>query len=248
MELAVDYGAAGRRLGLLLPSGNIAAEAQFAAARPPGLSLHWTRLPLAGSSEAELCAMAEQVRIGASLLGDARVDLIGFHCTAVSTWDPAREDQILRDISEAAQRPAVATSQAIVAALHALGARRIVMLSPYVEHIARREERFFLDRGFDVLASRFMGIAGPHDMFAVTPAQWVDLLVAANDARADAFLLSCTAIRGWEAVFAAESALGRPVVTSNSAMLWYAARRLGLGETLAACGQLGNCELSSADR
>jgi maleate isomerase len=245
VELAADYGVLGR-LGLLLPSGNIAAEAQFAAAKPPGLSLHWTRLPLAGSSESQLCAMAKQVRAGAALLSDAQVDLIAFHCTAVSTWQPEREAQILRDISEVSRRPAIATSQAIVAALHALGVRRIVMLSPYVEHIARREEVFLKERGFDVLDSQFLGIADPHDMFAVTPSRWADLLRFASDTNADAYLLSCTAIRAWEAVFAAEMALRRPVITSNSSMLWYSSRRLGYDGPLDVCGRLGACQPSTS--
>lgn len=240
MRLEVDYGAQGR-LGLLLPSGNVAAEAQFAAARPPGLSLHWTRLPLAGSSEAQLCAMADGVGEGAALLGDARVDLVAFHCTAVSTWAPEREADILARIEDAAGCPAVATSQALVAALQALGAQRIVMVSPYVEHIARREEQFFAARGLDVMASHFLGIPDPHGMLAVTPQRWAQLLEASDDSRAEAFVLSCTAIRGWEAVADAEAALGRPVISSNSAMLWHAARCLGYTAPLPVCGRLGDC-------
>ena len=75
------------RLGMLLPSGNAAAEAQFNAMLPDGVSLHTTRLKLTGSTDAELLAMTESLEEGASLLADACVDLILFHCTAVTTWD-----------------------------------------------------------------------------------------------------------------------------------------------------------------
>jgi maleate isomerase len=47
MTMVPDYGGRGR-LGLLIPSGNTAAEVQFSAARPPGMALHWTRLPPEG--------------------------------------------------------------------------------------------------------------------------------------------------------------------------------------------------------
>ncbi|UUX95320.1 hypothetical protein [Aquabacterium sp. J223] len=238
MTLQVDYGE-GRRLGLILPSGNTAAEPQFAAARPAGLALHWTRLPLNGSSDADLAAMAAGVEDGARLLRDARVDLVAFHCTAISTASGDAQVDVLRRIEAVARVPAIATSQALVAALHALGARRLVMLSPYVESIARREDRFFEHLGFEVLASRGLDIATPHEMLAVTPQRWEQLLLEMRHPEADAYVLSCTAIRGWEAVSAAERLLDRPVVTSNSAMLWYAARRLSVDVPLPACGRLG---------
>lgn len=238
----IDYGTWGR-LGILLPSGNTAAEPQFSAARPEGLAIHWTRLPLTGSSEAQLRAMADGVEGGARLLRDAHVGLIAFHCTAVSTWAPELEAEILQRITAASGCDAVATSQALVSGLQALGARRIVMVSPYVEHIARREERFFAECGFDVLASHFLGIGDPHGMLAVPPLRWLDLLRASADDRADAYVLSCTAVRGWEAVDEAEAALQRPVITSNSAMLWYACRRLGHASALPSCGRLGGSAL-----
>ena len=62
---AINYGTPAK-LGMLLPSGNQAAEPQFHAMLPAGVSLHTTRLKLTGSSEKDLLAMklnAELVRI-----------------------------------------------------------------------------------------------------------------------------------------------------------------------------------------
>ena len=66
------------RLGMLLPSGNVAAESQFNAMLPDGVSLHTTRLKLTGSTDAELLAMTDRVEDGATLLADACVDLFSF--------------------------------------------------------------------------------------------------------------------------------------------------------------------------
>ena len=62
---AINYGTPAK-LGMLLPSGNQAAEPQFHAMLPAGVSLHTMRLKLTGSSEKDLLAMelnAELVRI-----------------------------------------------------------------------------------------------------------------------------------------------------------------------------------------
>ena len=72
------------RIGMLIPSVNTVVEPQINALLPDGVALHVTRLRLTGSSEGELRAMAANVEEGASLLADAGVDLIAFHCTAVS--------------------------------------------------------------------------------------------------------------------------------------------------------------------
>jgi maleate isomerase len=236
-----DYGSRGR-LGLLLPSGNTASEVQFAAARPAGVSLHWTRLPLTGSKESELMAMVDSVEGASRLLAHAKVDLVAFHCTAVSTWGQGLEASLLERIGASTGRPVIATSQALVAALHALPAKRVVMLSPYVEHIAKREKEYFSQLGFEVVAENSLGINDPAGMLAVTPGTWQDMARRWNRDDADAMVFSCTATRAWEAVDSIEQELGKPVLTSNSAMLWYAARKLGVTESLP-CGRLGTLPL-----
>ena len=55
----INYGSRAR-LGVLLPSGNQAAEPQFNAMLPAGVALHTTRLKLRGSSDKELLAMASR--------------------------------------------------------------------------------------------------------------------------------------------------------------------------------------------
>src|SRR5581483_7815180 len=55
---------------------------------PEGVSLHFTRLKLTGSSDAEILGMVERVEEAALLLADAEPGRILFHCTAVTTFAP----------------------------------------------------------------------------------------------------------------------------------------------------------------
>lgn len=235
-----DYGSRGR-LGIILPSGNAATEPQFEFYRPEGVSFHYTRLALASSSVEELLAMPTHVEVAAVLLKHAGVDAIAFHCTAVSTWDPALEHEILRRIAANTRLRTIATSQAIVAALRAVGARRIAMLSPYTEAVALREQKFLETHGFEVACNEFLGVETGAEMFAVPPAQWLEMVVRASRLDVDACLVSCTATRAIEVVARAESASGKPVITSNSAMLWHASRTLEAGIDHPGIGMLRDC-------
>jgi maleate isomerase len=234
---AINYGARAR-LGMIMPSGNQAAEPQFQAMLPAGVSLHTTRLKLTGSSEADLLAMTENVEDAAGLIADAQANLVLFHCTAVSTFSTALEAQVLERVRAASGLPATATSEAITAALRAVGARRIVMLSPYVDAINRREEAYFTGAGFEVIRNVGLGKLDANAMMAVTPEEWVALARANRDDRADAYLLSCTTVRSTDVAEEIEGVLGRPVVTSNTAAVWHCLRTLGINDPVPGFGRL----------
>lgn len=233
----INYGTRAR-IGMLLPSGNQAAEPQFHAMLPQGVSLHVTRLKLAGSSEAELLAMVERVEEAAQLVADAGADLVVFHCTAVSTFSAELEESIKQRVARASGKPATATSEALVAALRALSARRIVMVSPYVAPINEREAEFLRRFGFEVLDLAGLDCPTADAMMAVEPQRWRAFVLEHRDPRADAYLISCTTVRSADVIEELERELARPVVTSNTAAAWHCLRKLGLLDRIQGFGRL----------
>jgi maleate isomerase len=223
---------------MLLPSGNVAAEAQFNAMLPTGVSIHTTRLKLTGSSDAELLAMVDRVEDGASLLADACVDLILFHCTAVTTWDAEMDRALPQRITAATGLPATSTARALMAALKTLEVRRIVMVSPYIEAINARETAFLESRQISVLKAVGLNISQAKDMISVEPGEWYRLVRANIRDEADAYFISCTAVRSLEVVADLERDIGRPVVTSNQVAAWHALRTMGVKDSLSGFGRL----------
>lgn len=237
MSLAIDYGSAGR-VGLLIPSVNRAAEPQLRVMLPKSIGLAVTRLRLRDASEHSLLTMANNVETGAELLADAGVDLIVFHCTAVSTYSRELEASILRRISSASGVKAIATSQALVDSLRVLDARRLIMLSPYPQEVNARERIYFESHGFEVLGIGGCCCPTAEDMMSVTPVEWISMAGAKADDRADAYLLSCTTTRAAEAAEAIEEALGKPVVTSNTAVAWACMQALRMRKRIDGFGAL----------
>jgi maleate isomerase len=225
------------RIGMLLPSVNRVAEPEISAMLPEGVSLHTTRLKLVGSTREELLAMTEKVEEGASLLADA-VDLVVFHCTAVSTFDPAMEGNLKRRIEQATGKPSMTTSEAITCAFRTLGVRRIVLISPYIKATNEREIAFLAHHGIEVLRDAGMEISEGSRMSSVEPGEWYRYTLAHQHPEADAYFLSCTAIRAAPVIAALERDLGKPVVTSNQAMAWHALRSSGVRDQLREFGRL----------
>lgn len=234
---SIAYGSRAR-IGVLLPSGNIAAEAELRAILPYDVGIHATRLPLTGSSKEELLGMTENVEHAATLLAHTKPSLIVFHCTAVSTWDPSMDGKLCQRIGASTASPATTTAQGIISALHTLSAKKIVLITPYVDEINDREVRFLSHFGFDVLSVRALGLAHPQEMYAVEPNRWLKLAAEAKQEDADVYFISCTAIRTLSIIAELEQMLSRPVITSNQAMAWHALRLCGIGDTPIGVGRL----------
>lgn len=225
------------RIGMILPSANRVAEPELTDMLPAGVSLHTTRIKLAGTSAAELLASTDRIEEAAALLADNSPDLIAFHCTAVSTYDEGLEESLKRRIASASGLPAVATSDALIAAFAVLGARKVVMLSPYPQALNDREVAFLRRHGIDVLREK--GLDLPVTEHAdVLPQEWQRQIIALAHPDADAYFLGCTNIRAVPAIAAIERELRRPVVTSNQAILWHALRSNGMDDRLAGFGRL----------
>jgi maleate isomerase len=232
---AINYGLR-TTLGMMLPSVNTIAEPQIAAMLPPGVSLHTTRLRLRG--DAELLSMLDRLEEATGLIADAHVDRIIFHCTAVSMYSPEIVGEITRRVAAITPIPLVITSEAIVAALRALGASKIVLVTPYPQATNDREVRFLAHHGIEVLRDHGLDIQNGADMAKVEPEQWYRETMALQDDAADAYFISCTAVRSADVIEALERDLGRPVITSNQGMLWGALRAAGIADRVPGFGRL----------
>jgi maleate cis-trans isomerase len=246
-ELRINY-ATRARLGVLVPSGNTVAEPELRAMLPAGIGLFVTRLPLTGSSAPELLAMLDTLDTGTMLLAGAEMDAIAFHCTAVSTFAPHMAGEIRDRMGRASPIPALATADAIQAALAALRATRVLLVTPYIEPVHRREIAYLIATGFQIAGDGCMGVATNAEMARIPPETIRDrVLAAARGVEADVCFISCTAIRSAGLIQPLEATLNMPVITSNQVLAWYALRRLGFTDAAPGFGRLFSTPLALKD-
>jgi maleate isomerase len=136
--------------------------------------------------------------------------------------------------------PAVTTADAILAALEALGAKRILLVTPYIAAVHEREIAFLAAHGRAVVGGDMMSINTNAEMAEIPPEAIAAQARGAARAAlgADACFISCTAIRSAGVIEALEAELGMPVITSNQVMAWHMLRRLGLQDQPKGFGRL----------
>jgi maleate isomerase len=226
------------RIGLIIPSVNRLSEPQFMRFAPHGLGIHVTRVRIAGKWQKPVAELASVIAAAAGALSDAGPDLIVYHCTDSSMREGLDgERRILDIVRQETGIEAVSTSALVVEALNALGIKRLVVVSPYQDNdviIA-----YLQSCGFTVVHDVALRLPG-HESSGATPERWVEATLDNARDDADGYFLSCTNTTQIEAIRELEAALGKPVVSSNQAVLWGAIRRLR--------AQLGEVEMPRLGR
>jgi maleate isomerase len=227
------------RIGLIIPASNRMVEQEMVRHTPPGVTAHVARLRMTGNHRGTLEALLPRVGQAAAELLDARCDVVAFHCTSNSTSEGlAGERRLLGALGTAGAARATTTATAIRRAFDALGTRRIVLLTPYSQHVTDEEAGFLREAGYDVLYARGFALSGS-DEYCATPAQfWCDRAIEAARPDANIYFLSCANISVFPVIDAIEQKLGRPVVTSNQAVIWDALSALDISDRRNCPGRL----------
>jgi maleate isomerase len=235
------------RVGLIIPSSNRMVEQEMVRYFPDGVSAHVMRLRMTGPHHVPLGELLPRIEEAARTLMDARCGVVAFHCTAGSTEGGlAGEEQALAAVARGGAQ-ATTTATAIRNALAALGARRIVLVTPYGVHTTEEEAAFFRSAGYDVLAAIGFDLGGSDQYCAAPPQFWRDRTIAAARPEADAYLISCANIATFGVIDEIERRLERPVVTSNQAVLWDTLSRLGWTDRRGCPGRLFAAETRMAE-
>ena len=234
------------RIGALVPISNTNLESDMILLRPKNVSLHFARV---GGYDLDAIPDSEQMRkFGATPLEStiddlaaARPDVILYGCTSATlAHGPAFDTRLAEAISKRSGAPAVTAAGAIVEALRHLKVRRVAFSTPYVQTLGQEAASFLEACGFTTVSSVHGGEGlDSYQQGALTPEEIFDMTCRADSDMAEALVIPGTDVRGVEVIDSLEHRLGKPVVTSNQAMMFCAVKRLGLDVScLPAIGRL----------
>jgi maleate isomerase len=216
------------RVGCIIPSSNRMVEQEMIGAFPAGVQPHVTRLRMTGPNRGPLASVLPRIAEATRALTDARCEVVAFHCTANSMEEGrGGEERILSSMTTAGALHATTTATAIRRAFDALGARRVVLVTPYDQRTTDHEAEFLHESGYQVLLAAGFALNGSDAYCATPPAYWRDRVLEAARPDADVYFVSCANISVFGVIEELERQLDRPVVTSNQAIVWDCVSRLG---------------------
>jgi len=227
-------------LGLLVLRTDQTIEDEFRFALPSSdVALYEARLYSdVEITPANLMKMSDEIPGTVGLLPDVAFDVIGFACTSGSLV--IGEDRIAERVHEVL--PSVKVTNPVTAAraaMEALGARRIALLTPYMPEINHSLRASLMARGMDIPVMGSFHEPDDNRVARITPVSIERaILELGSSDECDAVFVSCTSMRVARIVEQVEAKLGKPVTSSNHALAWHMLRLAGYRQPMPGLGQL----------
>ena len=240
VEARLDAGRHWRaKLGFVVLAMEQTVEDDVYAMTPPGVGVHFSRIPMSNHATVEtLGAMAPDITASAGLLlPDDRLDAICYTCNS-GTMVIGEEgvNAALARAKPEAEPTTVMTG--VVRGLHALGARRIVVATPYLDEVNDYVLAFLCGHGFEVLDIQGLNLRKNTEIDLIEPEFMREYARGLDRPDADAVFICCGALRTLDVVGALEADIGKPAVVSNQAMMWDCLRLAGIEDVIPGYGSL----------
>ena len=217
-----DYGSP-KRVGLIVPSTNTVMEPDLYRHLPNNVTVHTSRMLLEGSVtvEAEELMLDVYLPECARQIGTLQPDVVVFGCTSAGALrGPAYEQELAEEISRATGAPTVTIMGAVVEELRRLEFNSVAVLTPYSEEINDTIKDSLEASGFTVPYINGMDVRGAFNIAAVTPAEIIEYTrEQLKGVESDCLFVSCANLRSVEVLGELRAVAGRPVLTSNQAVL-----------------------------
>jgi maleate isomerase len=223
-----DGAGGGVRMGLIVLATDetLEFEARHVLAGRDAQLLH-ARIPVASAITPETLAQMDAAMPICAALLPAGLDVIGYACTSGAT--------VIGQVRVAAQVQSVHPGaqitdpiSAVIAALAHLGVRRIGLVTPYVPSVKVPMRGLLAENGIQTLHEVSFAEGDDRRVARIDPVSTrAALLEAAKTPGIEALFASCTNLQTFAIIEEVEAQTGRPVITSNQALIWHMLRLAG---------------------
>jgi arylmalonate decarboxylase len=242
MSIAGTAGAAGpRKLGLIFPPLGRGVPEEGVAMYDGKIDFVVEGLGLEQMTPEGYDSVVDRIGPAARKLATRGAEAIVLMGTSLSFYKgEAFNATLAKRMRDVTGLPATTMSTAVIDALKAVKARRVVAATAYNEEVNGRLRAFLAEHGFDVLKVKGLGIEAIAELNRVTQPQLVDFGadVFGSVAKADAILMSCGGLRTLEILAPLEKRCAAPAVSSTPHALMAGARLLGVDSRAPGYGRL----------
>jgi maleate isomerase len=240
------------RIGQIVPSSNTTMETEIPAMlrlretiRPERFTFHSSRMRMKKVVKEELAAMDAESDRCAIELSDARVDVLGYACLVAIMamgrgYHRVSQARLTKHTTEnGAHAPVLTSAGALVDALKVIGAKRIVVIAPYMVPLTELVVDYIGSEGYEVVDWRALEIPDNLEVGRHDPSRLPEIVSRMKYQDADAIVLSaCVQMPSLPAVARVEAMTGKPVITAAIATTYAMLRSLDLEPIVPGAGAL----------
>lgn len=240
------------RVGQIVPSSNVTMETEIPAlltargqVHPERFTFHSSRMRMKKVTSEELKAMDADSDRCALELSDARVDVLGYAClVAIMSMGHGyhrKSAERLSGVTKSndAAAPVITSAGALVDGLHAMGAKRIALVAPYMKPLTEMVVEYIRAEGIEVKVWKALEIQDNLAVAAHDPMNLPGIVDGMDTSDVDVVVLSaCVQMPSLRAVPMAEAVTGKPVVTAAIATTWAMLKALDLDTLVPGGGAL----------
>ncbi|MFG2791000.1 Asp/Glu racemase [Streptomyces sp. NPDC048419] len=243
------------RIGMIVPSSNTTMETEIPAMlqarekiRPERFTFHSARMRMQQVTPDQLAAMDAASDRCAVELADADVDVMAYACLVAimaqgAGYHRRSEERLGAAAAESAgerKAPAVLSSAgALGEALQHLGAKRISVITPYMQPLTTMVCDYLEAEGLQVHDALSLEVPDNLEVGRLDPGQLPGLAQKVDTKGVDALVLSaCVQMPSLPALQTVQDAFDIPVVTASAATVWRTLRALDLDPVVPGAGAL----------
>ena len=240
------------RIGQIVPSSNTTMETEIPAMLTAHslmfgtrFTFHSSRMRMRKVQKEELAAMDAESDRCAVELSDARVDVLGYACLVAimsmgNGYHRVSQERLHRRTAENnAPAPVVSSAGALVDALGVIGAKRIVVVAPYMKPLTQLVIDYIEHEGVEVIDFRALEIPDNLEVARHDPARLPDIVRDMDYSRADAVVLSaCVQMPSLAAIAQVEAVTRKPVITAAVSTTYAMLKALDLKRQVPGAGAL----------
>lgn len=240
------------RIGQIVPSSNTTMETEIPAifrAREAidsdRFTFHSSRMRMQNVTKEELEAMDHDSDRCAIELADARMDVLGYACLVAimsmgTGYHRVTEHRLEQRAANAGNpAPVVTSAGALVEGLHALGARKVSILTPYMKPLTQLVIEYLENEGIEVVDSISLEIPDNLEVGRQDSLAPVEITKRLDLREVDAIVASaCVQMPSLLSVQLIEDRTGLPVVSAAVSTAYMMLKRLGLKTNAPGFGSL----------
>src|SRR6185369_16475827 len=229
------------RIGHVAPSRGDTLVYEFYKMFPEGFMIMNTTGTVRNLVDSDFEAALQRIDESTKDLVDNNCDAVIFSGSPLFTRLPFGKDRELgRQLTEKYGVPVAAGLTAEVEALKAMKCKKVVVGTPYTEELNQRMKRHLEQSGIEVLEIAGYGVSKNAQLtdLPIHAAYKIAKRLYAKARDADGVFIPCPRWPTITDVALLEEEIGKPVITSSLACIWYAMKLIDIKENVKGFGRL----------